>query len=57
MVSRLKQLQIAFVQILGNGDFAVDTINFDTTSVPEPASLLLVGLAMLGLFGARTRRQ
>jgi hypothetical protein len=57
---------IAKVRILGNEDFAIDTISFEiaapTNNVPEPGNLVLFALGALSLFGmltlqTRQRRQ
>ncbi len=53
---------IASVNIFGNDStfaFAVDNFRFaagPTTQVPEPASLLLLGLGLAGLAGARRKK-
>jgi hypothetical protein len=48
---------IARVEILGTNDFAVDTISFNGSAVPEPATFALVGGAMAALALARARRK
>jgi hypothetical protein len=48
---------IMSVQILGNGDFAVDTISFNGGEVPEPSSLALAGSALAALALSRLRRR
>jgi len=49
---------IAKATILGNNDFAVDTISFNTsaTDIPEPATLTLLGAGLLGAFASRRRK-
>ena len=46
-------------QIDGNGNFAIDTISFETSevAVPEPASVILVGSALACLGLMRRRRK
>ena len=50
---------IARARITSANNFAVDTINFDAeaTSVPEPASIALLGITALGLGLSRRRRK
>lgn len=45
--------------IVGNGDFAIDTISFDTgaSPVPEPSSFVLLGFGLGGLALAAYRRK
>ena len=49
---------VYFAEVLGNGDFAVDTIEFQTAAVPEPETyaLMLAGLAAVGFMARRNRR-
>jgi hypothetical protein len=44
-------------EVLGNNDFAVDTISFQTSAVPEPQAyaLIFAGLATVGFFARRRR--
>jgi hypothetical protein len=48
---------ISQAKILGNNDFAVDTISFDTSEIPEPATLTLVGAGLVGAFAGRRRKK
>jgi hypothetical protein len=55
----LGDLQTAFVEAynFGDGNYSVRWDNISATSVPEPASLALVGLAVTGLAATRRRRK
>ncbi|MDP3872812.1 MAG: PEP-CTERM sorting domain-containing protein [Methyloversatilis sp.] len=50
------RLRFAETDNLGPLNLGVDNVRFDTTTVPEPGSLLLVGAALAALYGAMRRR-
>jgi hypothetical protein len=47
--------QFNVVDVNGNNDFAIGTVNFDST-IPEPSSLLLFGSSVLGVARILRRR-
>lgn len=46
---------IKYLQISGDF-FAVDDLQFTATSVPEPGTLALFGISLLGMYGTRKRK-
>jgi len=46
---------IKYLQLSGDF-FAVDDLQFTATSVPEPGTLALFGISLLGMYGARRRK-
>lgn len=44
-------------QVTTGYSFQIDTISLDTTSVPEPASIALIGLGLAGIGFARKKNQ
>ena len=56
----ISQLQMSPWLIAGTGaansDFGLVSITYTTTAIPEPASLALVGLGVIGLALAGRRR-
>ena len=49
-------IQFSVKDINGQDDFAIGTMGLNTTGVPEPGTLMLLGPSALGLFGVVRRR-
>ncbi len=55
-VGGIYQVVVVSGQGSGSIDYATDTWSWGATSTPEPASLVLLGSGLVGLFGLRKRR-
>jgi hypothetical protein len=45
------------VQVNNNGFYAINDFQFEGTPIPEPATMLLLGIGLVGLAGAEVRRR
>jgi hypothetical protein len=53
--SGFSSIKVLSSQNQGQIDFAIDTIEFNTTAIPEPATMLLFGSGLIGVLGLRRK--
>jgi hypothetical protein len=58
LASGIDHFTVTSSQTTGQVDFAIDTVNFNTTTAaPEPATLTMLGMGLLGLARLRGRKR